>query len=126
MLGKLTEKQRRFVEAYMGEAAGNGTQAARLAGYAGTDLTLADVASSNLRKPDVAAAIAERVADDPAISTRKERQAFLTAVQRGDEPAEMPDRLKAVQLLGKMQGDFIERIEINATLSWVDVMSKDE
>jgi phage terminase small subunit len=30
---KLTLKQRRFVEAYCGEAAGNATQAAKLAGY---------------------------------------------------------------------------------------------
>jgi hypothetical protein len=40
-----------------------------------------------------------------------ERQQFWTAVLRGEESAEMKDRLKASELLGKCQGDFIERVE---------------
>lgn len=109
---KLTEKQRRFVEAYMGEAAGNSTKAARLAGYKGSENTLKSIASENLTKPDIIAAIDERVNSDPKIATRKERQAFWTKVMKGEEPgAEMKDRLKASELLGKSHADFVDRHE---------------
>src|SRR5690606_32972004 len=36
----LTEREHRFVRAYVGEAAGNGTEAARLAGYQGSNKAL--------------------------------------------------------------------------------------
>lgn len=35
VLGRLTERERKFVEAFVGEAAGNATHAARIAGYGG-------------------------------------------------------------------------------------------
>lgn len=108
---KLTEKQRRFVEAYMGEAAGNGTEAARLAGYKGSAKTLGVVATENLAKPSVRAAIDARVAADPKIATRQQRQEFWTKVMLGEEDAEMRDRLKASELLGKSQADFVEKHE---------------
>lgn len=108
----LSEKQRRFVEAYMGEAAGNATEASRLAGYRGNRKTLQVVGAENLSKPIIAAAIAERQESDPLIATREERQQFWSNVLRGKEPgASMPDRLKASELLGKSGGDFIDRTE---------------
>ena len=39
-----------------------------------------------------------------------ERQAFLTATMRGQR-YEMKDRLKASELLGGIQGDFVARID---------------
>lgn len=54
--------QRRFVEAFVGPAKGNATEAARLAGYKGNTVTLAAVGAENLKKPLVAEAIAERQA----------------------------------------------------------------
>lgn len=54
----LSLKQEKFVAAYVGVANGNATEAARLAGYKGTAVTLASVASENLRKPYIAEAIA--------------------------------------------------------------------
>jgi phage terminase small subunit len=104
----LTEKQRRFVEAYMGAAAGNATEAARLAGYSGGPVTLASVGKENLRKPPVLKAINERRSSRPDIATREERQRFWSDVMRGAEEAEMKDRLKASELLGKTQLDFKE------------------
>lgn len=56
----LSERERRFVEAYMGQAAGNGTEACRLAGYKGSAKTLQVQASRLLSKAIVAAAIEER------------------------------------------------------------------
>lgn len=55
----LTVKQKLFVEHYLAER--NGTQAARRAGYAGDDVTLAAVAYENLRKPQIRAEIDKRL-----------------------------------------------------------------
>jgi phage terminase small subunit len=53
----LTAKQRAFVAAYVGEAMGNATQAARLAGYKGSDKTLCEIGRENLEKPGIASAL---------------------------------------------------------------------
>lgn len=110
----LSERERRWVEAFMGEAAGNATKAARLAGYRGNAATLATQGRRLLRKAQIQEAIKLRVAEDPAIATRQERQAFWTRVMLGRDEfkkARLADRLKAAELLGKSQGDFIEKHE---------------
>lgn len=60
---RLTLKQRKFCLAYTGEANGNGVEAARLAGYRGSDLTLRVSASENLTKPNVLRFISQLRAD---------------------------------------------------------------
>ena len=52
----------------------------------------------------------------PTIATRQERQEFWTSVLRNEEEA-MKNRLKAAELLGKSEGDFLERVEMDMTLS---------
>lgn len=59
----LSPKQRAFVSAYIGSANGNGREAARVAGYQGSDATLRSVAYENLTKPDIRAAIDEHLAE---------------------------------------------------------------
>lgn len=54
---KLTPKQKKFVEAYLGEAHFNATRAAELAGYKGSRQTLGAVAYENLKKPQIKAEI---------------------------------------------------------------------
>jgi len=54
---KLTEKQQRFLEAYLGPARANATEAARMAGYAGNRTTLAQIGSKTRRRPLIVAAI---------------------------------------------------------------------
>jgi phage terminase small subunit len=105
---RLTPKQRRFIEAYTG----NATEAARLAGYQGNDDVLGVTGFDLLRIPKIAQAIAEREerAITGLIATREERQAFWTQVMN-DSTSEMKDRLKAAELLGKSQADFIDRHE---------------
>lgn len=53
----LTVKQQQFVDAYLGAAAGNATEACRLAGYRGDARSLAVMGFDNLRKPNIAQAI---------------------------------------------------------------------
>lgn len=123
--GALTLKQRRFLRAYL--ETGNATEAARQAGYKGSDDTLAALGSRNLRKPAIAAAIeAANVADDGrAIATRRELRELWTRVAFGEEtettvtkegavvtgPPSIAVRLKASELLGKSRGMFVERRE---------------
>lgn len=125
----LTPKQQKFVDAYDG----NGTAAARAAGYAGNDATLAQVASENLKKPEVLAAIQVRnqvpaqvraaVAQAGAVLTRAERQAFWSRVVL-DDGAEMRDRLKASELLGKSEADFKERVEHDIADSFASLLAE--
>lgn len=58
----LTLKQRRFCEFYVSQAAGNGTMAARLAGYQQTAQSLGQQARENLQKPHVRAYIGRLMA----------------------------------------------------------------
>jgi len=125
---ELTPKQQRFVDAWDG----NNTDAARQAGYKGNDKTLEAMGRQNFAKPRIRAAIKarEETRQSKTIATREERQAFFSRVLRGLEtqtvivgkgddaqavelPPAMKDRLKAAELLGKSEGDFIERKEIS-------------
>ncbi len=99
-LEALTPKQRAFVLEY--RRTGNGVDAARQAGYAGNDATLAVVASENLRKPNIKAAIEESQKGtlEKAIADGDEVLGFLTDVLRGTIEAS-PTQLRAAELLGK-------------------------
>lgn len=121
----LTERERRFVTFYMGEAAGNATKAARLAGYSAK--TARKQGSRLLRtKGHIRAAIDQAAKDDPAVWTREDRQRFWTAIAAGTDGfgnAELRDRLKASELLGRSQADFVDRHEVDAGASLVDVIA---
>lgn len=54
MSNGLTLKQQKFVDAYIGPAAGNATEAARLAGYKGSDTAMRVTGHDNLAKPNIA------------------------------------------------------------------------
>lgn len=99
----------RFAEVYDG----NGVQAARAAGYKGSDAVLATTAGRLLRNPEVLERISKRETKriTGKILTREERQAFWSTVAN-DENADMGDRLRASELLGKSQADFIERTRL--------------
>lgn len=103
---KLTVKQQRFVDCYDG----NATQAALKAGY--SKRTAPFIGAENLKKPQIAAALAERESKSASsnIATREERQAFWSSVLRS-EAEQMKDRLKASELLGKSNADFIDRFQ---------------
>jgi phage terminase small subunit len=113
---KLTQRQKSFIELYDG----NGTDAARRAGYSGSDNTLAQTARDLLRNPHVAEAIEKRNAKalKVDIANRQERQAFWSKSMR-DEVLDMRDRLKASELLGKSEADFTEKhqVELLSTLT---------
>jgi phage terminase small subunit len=79
---KLTTKQRLFIEAYLGEAQFNATQAARIAGYKGNDNVLGVTGHELLRNPKIAAVVSERI--NEAAMSANEVMARLSAIARGD------------------------------------------
>ena len=122
--GKVSERERRFIEHYMGDAAGNATQAARLAGY--SPKTARKQGSRLLTKGHIRAALEQRTQDDPAVWTREARQRFWTAVASGAPgyaKAALKDRLRASELLGKSQADFVERHQVDAGASLVELLA---
>lgn len=129
---KLTKLKRAFALIYDG----NGVDAARKAGYRGSSNVLSGVAMTNLRHPLVLELIESRTSGLPPggirkpslVASRQARQEFWTRVLKGEEKhivivgrgktardievgPKMQDRLKASELLGRSQADFIERHE---------------
>lgn len=102
---KLTPRQRKFVDLYEG----NATKAAIQAGY--SKKTAYSIGQENLKKPEIIKALQERAKKEtaPLVGDRQARQQFWTKVFR-DEAVEMKDRLKASELLGRSEGDFVEKI----------------
>lgn len=122
----LSIKQEKFCLEYV--RCGNGTEAARLAGYRGSNTVLGAVSCENLKKPNITARIAElkkQIASE-AIADATERKEFLTRVLRGevhdtiidsdgmaiDVPAKIADRIKASDQLNKMDGEYTQKVEV--------------
>ncbi len=94
-----------------------------MAGYAG-GWKVHQVRGHNLLKnPDIIREIDKRrkVSTLKKIASREERQAFWTSVMN-DKSQLMRDRLKASEILGKCQGDFIERLDVNVNMETTTIL----
>lgn len=98
----LTEKQQSFVDVYDGDIQKAAKAINSSYGYCRQLMT----------RPDIIAAVKERREPERAarIATRVDRQKFWTDIME-DAEGEMRDRLRASELLGKSEADFIERVE---------------
>ena len=105
----LTGKQRAFCEVYVANG-GNATDAARQAGYGKPHVQCVVILGSISVQKAIEKLRASTT--NAAIATREERQAFWSSVLR-DQGEDMKDRLKASDLLGKSQADFITRTEVS-------------
>jgi len=107
----VTPKQQAFVEHYA--ACGNATEAARLAGYKHPNVA----GPVNLVNHSIQAAlkvITDQVSSE-RIATVIERQEYWTALMRGEkdgDPEMLKLGLKASELLGRANQDFIDRKEL--------------
>jgi phage terminase small subunit len=119
---KLTGKQKKFVELYQG----NGAEAARLAGYSGNEDVLKSIAAENLTKPYILQEIQNRQTKDlaPIIATRIKRQEFWSKIM-DDRSEEMTNRLRASELLGKSECDFLTKIEHSGNIG-LEAMSDED
>ena len=102
---ELTARQKRFVDAYEG----NATAAARAAGFKNPNVYADDL----MKNPRVIAAIQEREKErrSKIIATRDERLRRLTEIMR-DDTQKTTDRLRAIEIMCRAEGDFIERQEL--------------
>ena len=116
MSRKLTIKQETFALAYV--ETGNASEAYRR-GYSAPRMkpeTINKRASELLVNGEVTGRI-ERLRKSiecDAIATVKERQEFWTALMR-DRGGDTKDRLKASEILGRAQGDFIDQHNMKVT-----------
>jgi len=108
----LTERQRKFCEAFAGNG-GNALAAARSAGYKKPQ----QQSGQNLQKLEIQKALEHlrKSTTNSAIMTREERQMMWTEFAK-DKSMTPTERMKASELLGKSQADFIDRTEISGKL----------
>ena len=111
---KLTLKQTRFISAYVGEAKGNATQAAKLAGYSGNADTLRMTGSKTVAKAYIQAAIRKIVESDPLVKNRAQRRQWWSEVI-DEKENDLSHRLRASELLAKASGDFVQRVELETS-----------
>lgn len=101
----LTQKQQRYVDSY----AGNHVEACRKAGYSDPQAS----AKKNAKLSHLQDAIRRREQARPetrkAIATREERQKFWADMML-DESEAAGNRLKASELLGRSNADFLDRV----------------
>lgn len=104
----MNERQKKFAEYYA--QSGNAEQAATAAGYS------EKYARGNAYKLVAISGIADYIREltektqDERIMTARERQAVLSDIARSGEA---PDRIRAIDTLNKMTGEYVTKIEGN-------------
>jgi len=107
MTDLLTHKQLLFVEHYI-QYGGNGTAAARAAGYRGNKATLGAIAHENLNKPHIRDEIHRRQAEfreRMTVTTEAKRQ-HLWAIANQCRESDPMTAIKAIVELNRMDGDY--------------------
>jgi phage terminase small subunit len=117
----LNARQRAFIAAY----AGNATEAARVAGYTGSDAVLGVTGHELLKNPKIRAAIDRRQArrEEKLIATREEVEQRLTKLIRSTKP-ELA--LKAMAQFAKMSGWNLTKLLVQGELSLEQLILKAE
>ena len=105
---QFTKAEKKFIREYRGDL----LVAARMAGVEEAQ------AKKWMARPEIADAIRAREREvalqEEEISTREERQVFLTRIMRDEfagEPLGAEMRMKAVDMLNKMAGDYVNTIK---------------
>lgn len=111
----MSPRMRKFAEEYI--HCGNATEAAIRAGYAQKHAN--KQGSACLANPKVQELLQRMSAAArlETIATALERQEFWTRIMRNDIDASLSERMRASELLGKVQGDFLEKREEAITLT---------
>ena len=134
----MNERQKRFVDYYV--QTGNASEAARLAGY--SKRIANRIGAENLSKPVIQREIARRLDELKTQRTADTQEILehLTSVIRGEVSEEVVtnsgkkfvakvterDRLKAAEMLLKVQGAFRDKIDVKVDSStlFVDTLQK--
>ena len=113
----MTHRQELFIQEYI--KTGNATHSAITAGY--SKKTAYSIGQRLLKNVDIKEAI-DRLSKNIAINnimTAKERQEFLTSLILNND-VKISDKLKAVDLLNKMTGEYIQKVEVNGNVKTDD------
>lgn len=110
----MTERQKKFAEYYA--QCGNAAESARKAGYsekyAGQN---ADKLLKNNNIADYIRTLTE-AAQTARIMTARERQAILSDIAK-DKQNELSDRIRAIDTLNKMTGEYVAKIQAEVKTS---------
>jgi hypothetical protein len=109
----MTLKQQLFVEAYLGRAAGNATEAARIAGYRGGEATLAQVGHENLRKPEIRAAVEARVQQSAMETDEVLKELSKIARMDASGSSALSSKVRALEILAKIHGMMSDKLSVN-------------
>lgn len=110
---KLNARQKKFAEYYA--QSGNASDSARKAGYS------VKYINANVQKLLQNTAITEYIkeltakAQQDRIITAVERQAILSDIAKSKDE-ETPDRIRAIDTLNKMTGEYLNKVEVSGTL----------
>ena len=113
----MTHRQELFIQEYI--KTGNATSSAIKAGY--SKRTARSIGQENLTKPYIRKRIEElsqKIACNN-IMTAKERQEYLTKLINSED-VKVSDKLKALDILNKMTGEYIQKVEVNGELKTED------
>ena len=111
---KLNVRQKDFCEFYV--ASGNATEAATKAGYSETySKTRTNVLLQNVEICRYINELQEKTKTS-RIMTAIERREFLTKMILKEETKDT-DRLKAVDILNKMDGEYTQKVEVNGNIN---------
>ena len=105
----MTYKQELFIQEYI--KTGNTTNSAIKAGY--SKRTAKSIGQRLLTFVDI-----KKIANNN-IMTARERQEYLTKLINSDD-VKVSDKLKALDILNKMTGEYIQRVEVNGELKTED------
>ncbi len=132
MKTELTQRQRLFVEAYIGACNGNARESARAAGYSGDDNALSQRGFELVRNPKIAELIGVRVQE--AVMRANEVLSELSAIAKADwqnfleirrdregetiaATLKLSDKIKALELVGKYHKLFSDRVDLSVQAS---------
>lgn len=121
----LTAKRQKFVQEYL--ECFDATKAAKRADYKGNKNTLSSVGYDLLRIPEISQAI-DRALQESAMSA-SEVLMRLASIARGEnDQAKINDVLRALELIGKNQGAFLDKIEHSGSVesTLIILPSKDD
>ena len=113
-MAELNIRQKKFAEYYA--QSGNASESARKAGYSKTYAEhRTDEMLKNVEITKYISKLTEKMQDDRILSA-KDRQAILSNIATDGENG-LTDRIKAIDTLNKMTGEYLNKIEVNCGLS---------
>ena len=107
---KLNARQKSFCEFYV--ASGNATESAIKAGYSEkyTNKNVSKI-RQNTAVQEYIKELQEKAKESRILTAREKREWLSEVIKNGNE--KLQDRLKALDILNKMDGDYVEKVQLS-------------